>query len=310
VPIELFTQCGWQDLAGHLTRNGHMVFLRLKIWQRAARLWPGGFVGCGVMDVIKRNNVHVRGSGEQTMMFAHGFGCDQNMWRFVEPAFEPEFRTVTFDHVGAGQSDLKAYDKKKYATLAGYADDVVEIGRDLGLSSAVFVGHSVSSMIGVLAAQKAPGMFGKLVLVGPSARYIDDGDYVGGFSEKQIEELLQFLEANHMGWSTQMAPAIMGNPDRPELGAELTNSFCRTDPEIAKAFARVTFTSDNREDLAKVAIPTLILQCREDIIASREVGEFVHQSIPHSEIVILDATGHCPNLSAPDEVIAAMRTFV
>jgi sigma-B regulation protein RsbQ len=262
------------------------------------------------MSVIERNNVHVRGSGARTMVFAHGFGCDQNMWRFVEPAFEGEFKTVLFDHVGAGGSDLKAYDRIKYSTLAGYADDLVEIGREVGLQDAVFVGHSVSCMIGVLAVQKAPAMFGKLVMVGPSARYIDDGDYVGGFSEKQIEELLQFLESNHMGWSTQMAPAIMGNPDRPELGEELTNSFCRTDPEIAKAFARVTFTSDNRRDLAEVDIPTLILQCSEDIIASKEVGEFVHRGIANSELIILEATGHCPNLSAPDEVIAAMRTFV
>lgn len=178
------------------------------------------------------------------------------------------------------------------------------------LTNAVFVGHSVSSMIGALASQKAPGMFGALVMVGPSARYIDDGDYVGGFSEAQIEELLQFLEANHMGWSAQMAPAIMGNPDRPELGQELTNSFCQTDPEIAKAFARVTFTSDNRADLPKIEVPTLILQCSEDIIASKEVGEFVHRQIPNSEMIVLEATGHCPNLSAPDEVIAAMRTFV
>jgi sigma-B regulation protein RsbQ len=244
------------------------------------------------------------------MIFAHGFGCDQNMWRFVEPAFASEFKTVLFDHVGAGASDLTAYDRSKYSSLAGYADDIVEIGHELGLADAVFVGHSVSSMIGALAAQKAPGMFGKLVMVGPSARYIDDNDYVGGFSQKQIEELLQFLEANHMGWSIQMAPAIMGNPDRPELGEELTNSFCRTDPEIAKSFARVTFMSDNRADLARVDVPTLILQCSEDIIASREVGEYVHRQLPRSEIVFLEATGHCPNLSAPDEVIAAMRPFV
>ena len=262
------------------------------------------------MSVIARNNVRVRGPGEKAMVFAHGFGCDQNMWRFVEPAFAGDFKTVLFDHVGAGGSDLTAYDKSKYATLAGYADDVVEIGRELGLTDAVFVGHSVSSMIGALAVQKAPGMFGKLVMVGPSARYIDDDNYVGGFSEQQIEELLQFLDSNHMGWSAQMAPAIMGNPDRPELGEELTNSFCRTDPEIAKAFARVTFKSDNRADLAKIDIPTLILQCSEDIIASKEVGEFVHRGIPGSELIILEATGHCPNLSAPDEVISAMRTFV
>jgi sigma-B regulation protein RsbQ len=262
------------------------------------------------MGVIERNNVRVRGSGDTAMVFAHGFGCDQNMWRFVEPAFEKDFRTVLFDQVGAGGSDLASYDKAKYSTLGGYADDVVEIGRELELKDAIFVGHSVSAMIGALAVLKAPGMFGKLVMVGPSARYIDDGDYVGGFGASQIEELLQFLEANHMGWSAQMAPAIMGNADRPELGEELTNSFCRTDPEIAKAFARVTFTSDNRADLPKVGVPTLILQCSEDVIAPQAAGEFVHANIPKSQFVVLEATGHCPNLSAPDEVIAAMRTFV
>ncbi|MEH6953023.1 alpha/beta hydrolase (plasmid) [Nitrobacter sp. NHB1] len=262
------------------------------------------------MGVLERNNVHVRGTGAQTMIFAHGFGCDQNMWRFVEPAFTSKFTTVLFDHVGAGRSDLTAYDKAKYSTLSGYADDIVEIGRELSLADATFVGHSVSSMIGMLAAQKAPGMFGKLVMIGPSPRYIDDDNYVGGFSETQIEELLQFLETNHMGWSAQMAPAIMGNPDRPELGEELTNSFCRTDPEIAKSFARTTFKSDNRADLGKVDIPTLILQCSDDIIAAKNVGEYVHRSIAGSEIVFLEATGHCPNLSAPDEVVRAMQTFI
>jgi sigma-B regulation protein RsbQ len=262
------------------------------------------------MDISAKHNVHVSGRGDRAMVFAHGFGCDQNMWRFVAPEFENAFKVVLFDHVGAGGSDLSAYDPRKYSTLSGYADDVVEIGRELNLQDAVFVGHSVSAMIGVLASLKAPGMFGQLVLVGPSARYIDDGDYVGGFSEKQIAELLEFLEDNHMGWSAAMAPSIMGNPDRPELGEELTNSFCRTDPEIAKAFARVTFTSDNRADLPKVSVPTLILQCKEDIIASMEVGEFVHRQIPGSKFAVLDATGHCPNLSAPKEVVSAMQAFV
>ena len=259
---------------------------------------------------IKLNNVRVRGAGHRTMIFAHGFGCDQNMWRFVAPAFEKDFMTVVFDHLGAGGSDLSAYDSAKYSTLSGYAKDVVEIGTELGLKDSVFVGHSVSSMIGVLAARQAPGMFGKLVLIGPSARYIDDNGYVGGFSAQQIEELLRFLDSNHMGWSMQMAPMIMGNPDRPELGQELTNSFCSADPEIAKAFARVTFTSDNREDLAEVSLPTLVLQCSEDIIAPPEVGEFVARNIPNSRMIVLDATGHCPNLSAPEEVVAAMRPFV
>ena len=262
------------------------------------------------MTATARNNVHVKGMGEKAMLFAHGFGCDQNMWRFVAPAFETEFKTILFDHVGAGGSDLSAYNPAKYSTLAGYADDVIELGQELGLNGSVFVGHSVSAMIGVLASIKAPGMFSRLVLVGPSARYIDDGEYKGGFSAAQISELLEFLEANHMGWSAQMAPAIMGNADRPELGEELTNSFCRTDPDIAKDFARVTFTSDNRADLSKVKSPTLILQCSEDIIASTEVGEFVHRAIPGSQLVVLDATGHCPNLSAPEAVISAMRAFV
>jgi sigma-B regulation protein RsbQ len=250
------------------------------------------------------------GTGPTAIIFAHGFGCDQNMWRHVTPAFEDKFRVVLFDHVGAGRSDLKAYDRQKYSTLEGYADDVVEIGNELGLEDAVFVGHSVSAMIGLLASRKAPGMFKSLVMVGPSPRYIDDDDYIGGFKEQQISELLEFLADNHMGWSTAMAPVIMGNADRPELGEELTNSFCRTDPDIAKEFARVTFNSDNRADLGKVTIPTLILQCSEDVIAPIAVGEYMHKQMPNSELVILKATGHCPNLSAPEEVISAMRGFV
>jgi sigma-B regulation protein RsbQ len=262
------------------------------------------------LTTIARNNVKQSGSGERAMMFAHGFGCDQNMWRFIAPEFEDEYRIVLFDHVGSGGSDLAAYDRVKYASLQGYADDVVEIGRELGLQDAVFVGHSVSAMIGVLAAQQAPVMFESLVLVGPSPRYIDDGEYRGGFTAEQIDELLASLDDNHMGWSAAMAPAIMGNPDRPELGEELTNSFCRTDPEIAKQFAEVTFKSDNRDDLRRVTARTLVLQCREDIIAGEQVGEYVRDNIPNSKLALLDASGHCPNLSAPQQVVAAMRAFL
>ena len=262
------------------------------------------------MSAVIRNNVHTVGAGPATIVFAHGFGCDQNMWRHVAPAFEDRYRTVLFDHVGAGGSDLKAYDSAKYGSLAGYAEDVVEIGEELGLKDAVFVGHSVSAMIGLLASLKAPGMFRSLVMVGPSPRYIDEEGYTGGFKEQQIAELLDFLAENHMGWSKAMAPVIMGNADRPELGEELVNSFCRTDPDIAKEFARVTFKSDNRADLGKVTIPTLILQCSEDVIAPMAVGEYVHKHMPNSRLVVLKATGHCPNLSAPDEVISAMRGFV
>ena len=262
------------------------------------------------MSVLKRNNVNIRGQGPRTMMFAHGFGCDQNMWRYVAPAFEDRFQTVLFDHVGAGASDLSAYRPQKYASLGGYADDVVEIGRELDLKGAVFVGHSVSSMIGALASIKDPELFEGLVMVGPSPRYIDDEGYVGGFGEAQIDELLEFLADNHMGWSAAMAPVIMGNAGRPELAQELENSFCRTDPEIAKAFARVTFKSDNRDDLARIPVRTLVLQCSDDLIAPQSVGKFVQAHIPISRLVMIEATGHCPNLSAPDEVIAAIDAFV
>jgi len=244
------------------------------------------------------------------MMFAHGFGCDQNMWRYVAPAFERDFRTIVFDYVGAGGSDLAAYDAEKYSTLDGYADDIVALARALDIKGGVFVGHSVSAMIGLIAARRAPELFSDLVLVGPSPRYIDDGDYAGGFTREQIMELLEFLDSNHMGWSQAMAPVIMGNADRPELGEELINSFCRTDPEIAKRFARTTFLSDNRADLGAVDARVLVMQCREDVIAPVSVGEFVHRALPGSEYVLLDATGHCPNLSAPEETIAAIRAFV
>ena len=262
------------------------------------------------LSVLQRNNVKVFGSAERTMIFAHGFGCDQNMWRFVSPAFAEEFRIVLFDHVGCGASDLSAYDPDRYASLEGYADDVLEICRELGVEGGVFVGHSVSAMIGAIASLKSPGTFDELVMIGPSPRYIDDAEYTGGFSEAQIRELLDFLDANHMGWSQAMAPVIMGNPDRPELGEELTNSFCRTDPEITRRFARVTFLSDNRSDLARVKVRSLVLQCSEDVIAPRAVGEYVHRNLPESTFVLLQATGHCPNLSAPEETVAAMKTFL
>ena len=263
------------------------------------------------MDVLQKNNVRISGrDGGQAMIFAHGYGCDQNMWRFVAPAFADDYRIILFDHVGAGHSDLSAYSRGRYESLRGYASDVLEICRELNLTRVIFVGHSVSSMIGVLAAVEEPERFDKLVLVGPSPRYIDDGDYTGGFSREDIDGLLDSLDSNYLGWSSAMAPVIMGNPDRPELGAELTNSFCRTDPEIAKHFARATFLSDNRSDLPKLRTRSLILQCAEDVIAPQAVGEYVHRQIPGSELVLMKATGHCPNLSAPEETIAAIRAFL
>ena len=263
------------------------------------------------MDVLTRNNVRLSGrEGGRPMMFAHGFGCDQNVWRLMTAAFEDEYRIVVFDYVGAGGSDLSAYDWDRYGSLRGYADDVLEICRELDLHEVVFVGHSVSSMIGVLAAIEEPDRFHRLVLVGPSPRYVDDEGYVGGFGREDIDELLDSLDSNYLGWSSAMAPVIMGNPDRPELGEELTNSFCRTDPDIAGHFARVTFLSDNRADLAAVTTRSLILQCSEDAIAPPAVGGYVHRQIADSELVLLDATGHCPNLSAPAETIAAIKAFL
>jgi sigma-B regulation protein RsbQ len=262
------------------------------------------------MSVLHRNNVHTLGEGHPPMLLAHGFGCDQNMWRYVAPAFADRHRVVLFDHVGAGRSDLAAYDRKKYGKLDGYADDVLEICRELRLSDVIFVGHSVSAIIGVLAAKREPDRFKGLVLVGPSPRYIDDADYVGGFSRQDIEGLLESLDSNYLGWASAMAPVIMGNPDKPALGAELTNSFCRTDPDIAAHFARVTFLSDNRADLQGLATPALVLQCSEDVIAPYAVGEYVHRQLPASQFVLLKATGHCPNLSAPEETIASIRSFV
>ncbi|MFD0903659.1 alpha/beta fold hydrolase [Actinomadura sediminis] len=243
-------------------------------------------------------------------MFAHGFGCDQSMWRMITPAFEADHRIVLFDHVGAGGSDLSAYSAERYGTLDAYAEDALEIIEELGLRDVVFVGHSVSAMIGVLAVAKAPDRFDRLVLIGPSPRYIDDDGYVGGFSAADIDELLDSMASNYLGWSSEMAPAIMGNPGSPELGEELTNSFCRTDPDIARQFARVTFLSDNRADLRSVTVPTLVLQCSDDVIAPDPVGEYVHRALPDGELVRMRATGHCPNLSAPEETVAAIKAFL
>ena len=261
------------------------------------------------VDVLRRNSVRELGNPDgRPIVFAHGFGCSQEMWHRVVPHFEADFRVIVFDHVGAGDSDLTAYDRAKYDSLHGYADDVLEILDALALDDVVFVGHSVSAMIGVLAANRAPERFGRLVLVGPSPRYIDDGDYVGGFTRPDIDGLLDTLDGNYLGWSEAMAPVIAGNPTRPELGAELTASFCRTHPAIAGHFARVTFLSDNRADLPDVSVPTQVLQCAEDAIAPGPVGRYVHAQIPGSTFIQLAATGHCPNLSGPDELADAIRS--
>ena len=263
------------------------------------------------MLAVARLNVHVFGPPDgQPMVFAHGFGCDQEMWRHVTPAFADTHRVVVFDHVGCGGSDVTAYDAAEYSTLDRYAADVVEILTELDLSDVIFVGHSVSAMIGVLASLSAPERFAALVLVGPSPRYIDDDGYVGGFAESDITELLDSLDSNYLGWSRATAPMIMGEHDDPALSEELTESFCRLDPAIARQFARVTFLSDNRDDLNRVRVPSLIVQCAYDVIAPPAVGTYVNEQISGSELCVLDVAGHCPNLSAPAETAESIRAFV
>jgi len=262
-------------------------------------------------DILARNNVKVTGCGTQPMLFAHGFGCDQNMWRFVAPAFKDDYQVVLLDYVGSGRSDLGAYDAERYSSLAGYAQDVLDVCRALDLHDVIFVGHSVSGMIGVLAANQEPERFSRLILIGPSPRYINDApDYVGGFDRHEIEGLLETMEKNFIGWANFLAPAIMKNPERPELSAELETSFCSTDPIIARQFAEATFFADNRADLAGVQHPSLILQCSDDMIAPETVGDYLHRAIPGSTLHKLQATGHCPHMSHPEETIAAIRQYL
>jgi sigma-B regulation protein RsbQ len=261
-------------------------------------------------EVLERNNVTVRGRGTQPMLFAHGFGCDQNMWRFIAGEFEEDYRVVLFDYVGSGNSDIKAYDPNRYSTLDGYAQDVLDVVHALDLRNVIFVGHSVSSMIGMLAAIQEPDRFAELILIGPSPRYINDEPYVGGFQKQDIEGLLEMMDRNFIGWANFLAPAIIRNPDRPELGEELTASFCSTDPVIARNFAKATFLADNREDLPKVSVPSLILQCSEDMVAPEAVGEYMSGQLANSTLRVLKATGHCPHMSHPEETSAAIREYL
>jgi sigma-B regulation protein RsbQ len=260
-----------------------------------------------VGDIRTRNNVQERGRADgPALVFAHGFGCDQSMWRLVAPAFEATHRVILFDYVGCGGSDLEAWSPERYASLGGYAEDVLDVLAELDLRDVVFVGHSVSATIGALAAIREPSRFARLVFVGPSPRYVDDDGYTGGFSAADVEELLATLDDNWLGWADAMAPVISGNPEQPEVGAELTASFCRTAPDVASSFARATFLADNRADLPHVPVPVLVLQCADDVIAPQAVGEYVHAALPQSELVLMEARGHCPQLSSPDETIGAI----
>ncbi|HEY9263690.1 MAG TPA: alpha/beta hydrolase [Mycobacterium sp.] len=262
------------------------------------------------MDVHTRNNISLTGvDGAPVLFLAHGFGCDQNLWRPVVERLESDFRMVLMDHVGSGASDPSAWDADKYSSLTAYADDILDIVRDLDLRDVVFVGHSVAAMMGALAVNADPTRFAKLVMLTPSPCYLDDADYRGGFSRADIEELLESLEMNYLGWSHTMAPVIMGNPDRPDLSDELEATLCRTDPACARVFARATFLSDNREDLAQIPVPTLVIECAQDAIAPQGVGAYVRDRIPDSRLVTLSAVGHCPHVSDPEATARAIAAF-
>jgi sigma-B regulation protein RsbQ len=262
------------------------------------------------LEIVKRHNVQVIGRGKTDVIFAHGYGCDQNMWRLLTPAFEDRYRIILYDLMGSGGSDLRGYDFQRYGTLRGHALDLLDIASALAAGPAVFVGHSVSAMIGLLAGIEAPERFSAQVMIGPSPSYINDGDYIGGFTRADIDGLLDTLDSNYLGWASAMAPTIMGAPDRPDLQQELTNSFCRTDPEIAKHFARVTFLSDNRADVPNLKIRSLILQSTDDIIAPRSVGEYLRRTLPDGTLRLIDNIGHCPHLSAPEAITAAALEFL
>jgi sigma-B regulation protein RsbQ len=260
--------------------------------------------------VLKRNNVKVIGHGQQIILFAHGFGCDQNAWQFVVNDFTDDYKVVLFDYTGSGKSDVNQYKKEKYNQIDGYAQDLIEICNALKITKAIFVGHSVSAMIGLLAANKHPEYFSRLIFIGPSPRYLNTENYIGGFEQHDLESLFEFMDSNYLGWSAAMAPAIMGNANRPELGEFLTNSFCSTDPEIAREFARVTFFADNRADLSLCKVDSLTLQCSDDIIAPDTVGRYVNEYTPGNQLVKLKATGHCPHISEPEETVAAIKKYL
>ena len=262
------------------------------------------------MSATARNNVRWSRSEGPPLIFAHGYGCDQAMWRHIEPCFEGSHRTILYDLTGCGKSEVSAYDFERHATLEGHADDLLEICRELGVNGATVVSHSVGCTIATLASLRAPDIISKMIMVCPSPSFINEGSYVGGFTRADIDELLEFLDSNFLGWSRHMAPVLMGAPERPELAEELRNSFCQTDPEVAKHFAAVTFLADHREEFARLQSPALIVQCSRDTLAPVGVGEWLHRAIKGSKLAIIDASGHCPHLSAPEMTLAAIAPFL
>ena len=263
-----------------------------------------------MIEIIKRNNVNIIGSGEKIILFAHGFGCSQAAWKRITPSFAKEYKLILFDYVGAGKSDISAYNKTRYSTLDGYAKDILEICDSLQINDAIFVGHSVSAIIGALASIQAPSVFSKLIFIGPSACYLNDDLYKGGFEQEEIDALLEIMDDDFINWAKIMSPQIMGNPEKPELAAEMENNFCTTDQEILKDFARVTFLSDNRKDLPHIPVESLTLQCTDDMVAPSDAGKYIYENAPNNTMVVLEATGHCPHMSAPEETVSVIKNYL
>ncbi|WP_339922223.1 alpha/beta hydrolase [uncultured Cyclobacterium sp.] len=261
-------------------------------------------------DVLKRNNINVFGEGTKVLLFAHGFGCDQNAWKYMVNFFTKEYKLILFDYVGAGKSDLATYDSRKYSSLDGYANDITEICDALELRNAIFIGHSVSCIIGALVSIKRPDVFEKLVFIGPSPCYISKGDYKGGFDQETIDALMEVMEEDYISWARSIAPNIMDSQNGKELTSELADGFCSIDPEIAKQFARVTFLSDNRQDLPLIPVNSLTIQCSDDMIAPVSVGQYIHKNVPNNTLKIIDAKGHCPHMSHPKDTAHAIRNFL
>lgn len=262
------------------------------------------------MSSTKHHAVETIGSGDEVLVMAHGYGCDKNMWRSLTPMLENNYRIVLYDLMGCGGSAIARYDRAKYATLDGHAEDLIAILDELGITGATLIGHSVSAMTVALVANKRPDLAKRVIMVCPSPSFINDGTYEGGFERSDIMALLETLDANYLGWSSEMAPAIMGTPDMPEMGERLTNSFCQADPEIARHFAHVTFLSDHREDLKELSQETLVLQCRDDVIVPPSVGDWMTSHMPAAELVVLDAMGHCPHISYPKETADVIVSFL
>lgn len=261
-------------------------------------------------NIIVRNNVTILGQGDQPLIFAHGFGCDQNMWRFITPAFMDKYKIILFDYVGSGNSDINAYSSEKYQSLQGYVQDLLDIIETLSLQNSIFVGHSISAMIGLLASIQHPDYFKKLIMIGPSPCYLNDDGYLGGFERSDIAELLDMMEMNFTGWASYMAPIAMSNPEQPALTQELKQTFIAADPIIAKEFAEVTFLSDHRSELPKVSVPSLIIQCSEDSIVPISVGDYLHQHLKNSTLQLMEAKGHYPHISHPNETIQCIADFL